>query len=122
MPRDTLLRAWLGQQVAVVIVRPMGSSHPEHPNTIYPVNYGYLPGTQAGGEDAVDVHLLGVSVPVSSCLGEVIAIIVRHDDIEDKLVVVPAGTRMTSEQIREAVMFQEQYFDIEVVMAVDQHI
>ncbi|CAN5850831.1 inorganic pyrophosphatase [soil metagenome] len=120
MPRETLLRAWLGQQVAVVVDRPMVSSHPEHPNTIYPVNYGYIPGTQAGDEQPVDVYVIGVSVPVSSFLGEVIAIVVRHDDIEDKLVVVPAGTRTTAHEIREAVMFQEQYFDIEVVMAVDQ--
>lgn len=120
MPRETLLRAWLGQQVAVVVDRPMGSSHPEHPNTIYPVNYGYIPGTQAGDEQPVDVYVIGVSVPVSSFLGEVIAIVVRHDDIEDKLVVVPAGTRTNAHEIREAVMFQEQYFDIEVVMAVDQ--
>ncbi len=116
MPRETLLRAWLGQQVAVVIDRPMGSSHPEHPNTIYPVNYGYIPGTQAGNTKPVAVYVLGVSVPVSSFLGEVFAIVVRHDDIEDKLVVVPAGTQLTAKDVCEAVMFQEQYFDSAIVM------
>lgn len=120
MPRETLLIAWLGQQVAVVVNRPLGSMHPNQPNTVYPVNYGYIPGTQAGDEEPVDVYILGVTVPVSSFLGEVIAIIVRLDDIEDKLVVVPAGTRLTADQIREAVAFQEQYFDSEIVMAVEQ--
>lgn len=116
MPRETLLRAWLGQQVAVDHDRPMGSSHPDHPSTIYPVNYGYIPGTQAGNTKPVAVYVLGVSAPVSSFLGEVIAVVVRHDDIEDKLVVVPAGTRMTAKEIREAVAFQEQYFDSGIVM------
>lgn len=117
MARDTLLRAWLGQRVAVVIDRPLGSAHPRHPDLIYPVNCGYIPGTQAGDEEPLDAYVLGVSVPVSSFLGEVIAIVVRHDDAEDKLVVVSAGARLTPDEIREAIAFQEQFFDSTIVMA-----
>ncbi|MBQ9299025.1 MAG: hypothetical protein IJ214_00790 [Clostridia bacterium] len=40
------------ETVHVVIDRPLGSRHPEHPDLVYPVNYGYIPGLPAGdGED-----------------------------------------------------------------------
>ncbi len=119
MPPDTILRAWLGQQVAVVVDRPLGTAHPEHPDIVYPINYGYIPGTEAGDAQPVDVYILGVSVPVSSFLGEVIAIVVRRDDVEDKLGVVPAGVRMTAEEICRAVAVQEQYLGSEIVMEPD---
>lgn len=113
---DTLLRRWLGRRVAVVIDRPLGSAHPRHPDIIYPINYGYIPGTQAGDLEPIDVYVLGIDVPVSSIIGEVVAIIVRRDDIEDKLVVAPAGMRPTIDEIGDAVRFQEQFFDSEIVM------
>lgn len=115
--RETLLRPWLGQQVAVIVDRPLGTTHPQHPDISYPVNYGYIPGTQSGDGQPLDAYILGVDVPVTSFLGEVIAIAVRRDALEDKLVVVPAGTQLTVEEIRQAVAFQEQYFDSGIVMA-----
>lgn len=113
---ESTLRYWMGRQVAVVIDRPLGSAHPRHPDIIYPINYGYIPGTQAGDLQPIDVYVLGVDRPVSSCIGEVVAIVVRRDDVEDKLVVATAGTHPTRDEIRDAVRFQEQYFDSEIVM------
>lgn len=86
---------------------------------VYPINYGYIPGTESGDAMPIDAYIIGVDVPVSSFLGEVTAIVVRRDDVEGKLVVVPAGTQATDEMIREAVSFQEQYFDSVIVMASD---
>lgn len=46
----------------------------------------------------------------------VIAILHRRDDVEDKWVVTPEGMTFSEEEIRDAVWFQEQYFDTEIVM------
>ena len=34
----------LGKIVKVIVDRPLGSTHPDYPNLIYPVNYGYIGG------------------------------------------------------------------------------
>ena len=115
--QESLLRFWLGRQVTVVIDRPLGSCHPRHPDLVYPVNYGYVPNTEAGDREALDAYVLGVTVPISSFIGEVIAIIMRIDDIEDKLIVAPAGERISREEIADAVRFQEQYFDTEILVS-----
>ena len=36
-----------GEIVTVIVDRPMGTFHPNHPDLYYPVNYGYIPGTMA---------------------------------------------------------------------------
>ena len=46
----------------------------------------------------------------SDFTGRVIAVIRRHNDCEDKLVVAPEGLSFHQGQIAEAVHFQEQYF------------
>ncbi len=99
----------------MVIDRPLGSRHPRHPDTVYPVNYGYIPNTEAEDRQPLDAYVIGVTEPVSSFIGEVIAIVVRRDDIEDKLVVAPAGRRYPRVEIEAATRFQEQYFDSEIV-------
>ena len=113
---DALPRNWLSRRVAVVIDRPLGSTHPRHPDITYPINYGYIPNTLAGDLEPIDAYVLGVDVPVSSYFGEVIALVVRRDDVEDKLVVAPPGVRFTIDEIRDAVRFQEQFFDSEIVI------
>lgn len=114
---DSPLRFWLGRQVAVVVDRPLGSRHPRHPDTVYPVNYGYIPNTEAGDLEPIDAYILGVDVPVSSFIGEVVAIVIRRDDVEGKLVVGPAGTTASRGDIERAIRFQEQYFDSYVIVA-----
>jgi inorganic pyrophosphatase len=114
---SSLLRFWLGRRVAVVIDRPLGSRHPRHRDIAYPINYGYIPNTEAGDLDPIDAYVLGVDVPVSSFIGEVVAVVVRRDDVEDKLVVAPAGARLGREEIAAAVRFQERFFDSEIVLA-----
>lgn len=118
-PPGTPLRYWLGRQVAVVIDRPLGSRHPRHPDLAYPVNYGYIPNTEAGDLAPLDAYVLRVDTPVSSFLGEVIAIVVRRDDVEGKLVVAPAGTRLSRAEIAGAIRFQERWFDSTVVLPED---
>ncbi|MDP9369373.1 MAG: inorganic diphosphatase [Chloroflexota bacterium] len=114
---DSPLLAWLGQQVTVIVDRPLGSHHPRHPDLVYPVNYGYLPRTMAPDGDPIDAYIIGVATPVSSMTGDVVAVVVRLDDVEDKLVVAPTDRRCSLTQIRHDLRFQEQYFDSEIVVA-----
>ncbi len=104
------LNDWVGRTVDVVIDRPMGSTHPDHSDVVYPINYGYIPGTMAPDGHPLDAYVLGVDYPLSRCSARVIAVIRRRDDIEDKLVVALSGDRDRA-SIKESTAFQEQWFD-----------
>lgn len=108
-----LARTFLGRTVTVQIDRPQGSRHPEH-GFFYPVNYGYVPGTLAPDGEELDAYVLGIDGPLDRFCGRCIAIVHRHDDDDDKLVVVPDGTELTDEQILAHTHFQEQYYDSQV--------
>lgn len=107
-------RSYLGQIVQVKMDRPMGSAHPKYPERIYPVNYGFIPDTTSGDGEELDAYVLGVSEPLEVFEGEVVAIIHRINDDDDKLVVCPKGHAMSDEEIRTATHFQEQYFESEI--------
>jgi inorganic pyrophosphatase len=104
------LRDYMGKTVKVTIDRPLGSTHPRHSDIIYPVNYGYLPATVSGDGMEIDAYVLGITTPITDFEGVVIGVIVRDDDNEDKLVVAPAGMTFASEQIQDAIDFQERFF------------
>lgn len=97
----------LGQTVTVTVDRPIGY---DHNGTIYPINYGYLPGTMAGDGEEQDAYILGVNKPVESFTGTVVGVIRRSNDCEDKLVVAPKGMLFHQGEIAEATHFIEQYF------------
>ncbi len=103
-----ILRQYLGKLVHVVVDRPIGYLHRD---ILYPVNYGYIPGLMAGDGEEQDAYILGITQPVSEFDGQVVGIVCRKNDCEDKFVVAPAGQRYHQGQIAEAVRFQEQYFD-----------
>ncbi len=111
----------LGKIVTVTVDRPLGSFHPRHADLYYPVNYGYIAGIMASDGEEQDAYILGADVPVEEFTGRVIAIIHRHDDVEDKWVVAPEHMTFTKEQIMEAVRFQEQYFQTEIIMNKEDH-
>ena len=112
-PRPDLY-PYLGTHVHIIIDRPIGH---HHKGMVYPVNYGYIPGLLGGDGEEQDAYVLGVSSPLAEFDGEVIAIVLRRDDCEDKLVVAPAGAAFRIEEIAEAIHFQEQYFDHTIVIA-----
>lgn len=41
----------------IVVDRPMNSEHPEYPDTVYPLDYGYLAGTTSSDGSGIDVWL-----------------------------------------------------------------
>lgn len=103
-----LARSFLQQQVHIEIDRPLGSRHPEY-GFIYPVNYGYVPGTLAADKEPLEAYLLGVFDPLYAFIGMCIAFIHRFDDDDDKLIVVPRGRTYTDAQIEALTEFQERY-------------
>ncbi len=114
-PAKPDLTPFLGQRVTVTIDRPLGSRHPRYPDLVYPINYGFAPGTVSGDGMPVDAYLLEIDKPIDQAEGVVIAVIVRANDVEDKLVITPAGEQYTAEQIMEQVKFQERYFKSRVI-------
>lgn len=96
------------------IDRPVGSKHPKH-GFIYEVNYGYIEDTLASDGEELDAYYLGVNTPTETAEGECIAIAHRNDNDDDKLIVVPKGTKMTDGEIAGAIKFQEQWFDTKIV-------
>ena len=106
----------IGKIVTITVDRPIGSCHPEYPDMIYPINYGYVRGIIAPDGEEQDAYIIGIDDPVVEFCGRVIAIIQRLDDVESKLVVAPDGMTFTENEIIAKTHFQERYFIIEVIM------
>lgn len=104
----------IGKMVTVKMDRPLGSRHPKH-NFIYPVNYGYIPNTISGDGEELDAYVLGEHSPLEEFRGEVVAIIHRTNDDDNKLVVMKKGRNYSDDQIRALTEFQEQYFDSVII-------
>lgn len=103
-----------GDALFIKIDRPMGTAHPKHPDIIYPINYGYVPGLIAPDGEEQDAYVLGVDEPLTEFTGRLIAVIHRFDDVEEKWVLAPEGMSFTKKQIVELTHFQEQYYHTEV--------
>lgn len=106
----------IGRIVTVIIDRPLGSSHPEHEEMIYRVNYGYVKGVIAGDGEEQDAYIIGIDEKKTEFTGRIIAVVHRKDDAEDKWVVAPEGKSFSRQEIAEMIYFQEQYFDSEIIM------
>ena len=103
---------YLGQSVHVEIDRPLGSKHPRF-DFIYQTNYGFIPGTRAGDGHEIDAYVLGESKPLAAYDGQCIAVILRKDDVEHKLVV--SNQCHDKQTIQKMVGFVEDYYDTELI-------
>ena len=108
----------IGEIVTVTVDRPLGSAHPDYPEMIYPLNYGYIDGIMAPDGEEQDAYILGVQEPVRQFTGRIIAIVRRADDVEEKWVVCPKNQTYTKQEIAELIRFQEQYFQSEIITEV----
>ena len=96
--------------------RPIGSTHPDFPETVYPINYGYVPGIIAGDGEEQDCYILGTDEKIQNFEGVVIAIYHRNNDNEDKWIISLDGQDgYSDEEILNAIRFQEQYFEGELI-------
>ncbi len=84
--------------------------------TIYPINYGFVSGIISGDDEEQDVYIISSKVdkPMESFTGELVAVITRKDDNEEKWVVTSLEEQLTLEEIKNIVHFIEQYFDSEI--------
>ncbi len=110
--RRKFIENQLGTMVQVQVDRPIGHCHN---GTVYPINYGYIPGMMGGDGEEQDAYILGVDQPLTVFYGQVVGGIRRKNDCEDKLIVAPKGTVFHQGKIAEAVFFQEQYFDSYII-------
>ena len=108
-------KSYIGKIIEVKIDRPMGNKHPKH-GFIYPVNYGYVPGTISGDGEELDCYVLGVFEPLESFKGKCIAIIHRTNDNDDKLIIVPEDKIYSKDEIRVLTEFQERFFESEILL------
>lgn len=105
-----LYTQYLGNDVQVIMDRPLGSNHPKH-GFRYEVNYGFILDTKAPDGEEIDAYVLGVDTPLEKFSGKCIAVIHRLNDNDDKLVVVTKSSEgMTDDEIRKFTLFQEKYF------------
>ena len=100
----------IGKTVRGTVDRPLGTSHPRHPDMVYPINYGYVDGVFAGDGAEQDVYLFGTDKPLKNFEGKVIAVWHRFDDVEDKWIVSLDGKDIAEEKILGDISFQEQFF------------
>lgn len=87
--------------VRVTVDRPIGHIHHGH---AYKVNYGYVQGVIGGDGHEQDAYILDSSIdfPVDSYVGEVIAVAVRDDDVENKWIVSNENGLLMKYMIRSA--------------------
>lgn len=107
--QDLRTTDYIGEVVTIEIDRPMGSLHPEH-GFIYPVNYGFVPGTISPDGRELDAYVLGVFDPLDEFTGRCIAVIHRLDNNDDKLVLSQEGKVYSDEKIQALTEFQERFF------------
>ena len=106
---------FLDKTITVKIDRPLSSKHPEFPESIYPINYGYVPNTLSGDGKELDCYILGVYEPLETFTGKCIAIIHRLNDNDDKLILVPNNMDFSNAEIRNLTNFQEKFFQSEII-------
>ena len=108
-------RIYLNKTIDVKIDRPIGSSHPNYPDHIYLVNYGYVPNTISGDGEEIDCYILGEYKPLKDYRGTCIAIIHRLEEDDDKLIIVPENKNYTNSEIRLLTDFQEKFYKSEII-------
>lgn len=101
---------YLKKDVVVKTDRQLGTKHPKH-GFMYMLNYGYIPNTISGDGEELDAYIVGVFEPVEEFEGQVIAVIHRTNDDDDKLVVAPKGVDYSDDAIRAMTEFQERFFE-----------
>ncbi|MBF0108910.1 MAG: inorganic diphosphatase [Magnetococcales bacterium] len=100
---------FIGHTVEVVVERPIGFKHHSLGFT-YLQNYGHVPGTLSDDGEELDAYVLGEFEPLERFQGLCIAVLVRLQEKDDKLIVIsPARQGYSDEQIAALTEFQEKW-------------
>lgn len=100
----------LGMTVSGRIDRPLGTTHPNCPDMLYTINYGYVEGILAADGEEQDVYVFGTEEPIGTFSGKVIGVIHRLNDCEDKWIVSIDGADPSRQEILDRTEFQEQFY------------
>lgn len=109
---------FLGRTINITFDRPLGSVHPRHADIVYPVNYGFVPGTKAGDGMEIDVYYLSADKPLKEASAICIGYVRRLDDNEDKLIAT-AGEIPTIDEVEKQLEFQEKWFKHEIILTTE---
>lgn len=109
------LESMIGEKITVYIDRPIGSTHPNHNDIIYPINYGYIKEIVAVDGEYQDAYVLGENKAVDQCQGIIYAVVERKNDIEDKLIIVSDNKEYSIDEIRAKINFQEKFFKYKII-------
>jgi inorganic pyrophosphatase len=102
-------------KVKVTIDRPLG--YVDGYGNIYPINYGFIAGIIGGDGEEQDAYIISIeNEKMDTFTGEVIAIITRDDDVEEKWIVAEPGTILSEKEIYDKVKFMEKYFDSRIIL------
>lgn len=124
----------------VRVERPLGSTHPEYPDTVYTVNYGYIEGIEKRNGQKQYAYIIGVDIPLEQFTGKKTAVVHRHSisgstvcgtpcsaacgtssDASDTIwIIAPDNIPFTIQQIEAFVHFQEQYYDSHIEILNDE--
>lgn len=109
------LESMIGEKIMVYIDRPIGSTHPNHSDIVYPINYGYIKEIVAVDGEYQDTYVLGENKVVTQCQGIIYAVVERKNDAEDKLVIFCDNREYSIEEIKETINFQEKFFKYKII-------
>ncbi|MBR0508836.1 MAG: GrpB family protein [Clostridia bacterium] len=116
--RRATVWSFLGENVHIEIDRPVGYVHKKETYALtYPLNYGYIPNVFGGDGEELDVYLPGEKKPLREADCRIIGAVHRKNDTEDKLIAAPEGKEFTTEEMENAVRFQEQWYETAVIPA-----
>jgi inorganic pyrophosphatase len=110
---EVFVRSLLGKRVTVYVDRPIAFVHE---GIAYPLNYGYIEDLTALDGEFQDAYVIDQDEPLSKTRGEVVAVVRRLNDLEDKLVVATNRKDWTAEEIEKKVAFVERFFPHELIL------
>ena len=103
-------------KLIVTVDRPIG--YTDAFGTIYPINYGFIEGIIGGDSEKQDAYIISKTStkPVKEFIGNLVAIIHRKNDNEEKWVVTAEDEIITEKEITNSVNYLEKYFDSYIEM------
>lgn len=96
-------------KVEVTVDRPLG--YTDQFGNVYPLNYGFVAGVIGGDGEAQDAYIVTEDSDIlTTFVGEVVAVAVRQDDVEEKWIVTDGSREYSAAELYQKIAFMEQYF------------